>query len=237
MARILEIREVCERALRKIGTFSIRDSQADAAEVEEARFWLDMIMGHLAARKRTWWLAQETAPITLIAGQADYPMAAVLPAGDPMAFPILVTRVTLDDGRRDPDITIARRREWEAREAAVTTGPVRMVYIDRSTSPVLRVWPTPSEPVFDRLDLVFQRVSPDLTRSAPTERVTKFREAWNLYIVTALAAEIGDGPVRKLPADEVRALKTDRDRLLFDLEAYDDHEQAGEPRRTAFHDF
>lgn len=233
MARILEIREICERALRKIGTYSIRDSGADAAELEEARYWLDMLMGHLAADLRTWWLVPDTAPLALTAGQQSYTLATVLPAGDPSASIISVASVALAAPNGREDVPIFRRWEWEARDATIVTGPPRAVYIDRSPDPKLLVWPTPSLPLTHRLEVVFQRVSPDLVSGPMTERVLKFRQAWNLYMVVALAAQIGNGPVRKLPGDEVRDMQMEADRLLFRLQSYDGHEQAGEPRIAA----
>ena len=54
-------------------------------------------------------------------------------------------------------------------------------------------------------------------------------------LLLALAAQIGNGPVRKLPADEVRDMKAEAGGLLTDLEAYEDHEQANEPRRVEFY--
>ena len=237
MARLLEIREVCERALRRIGTFSIRDSAADPAELEEARYWLDMVMGHVAARQRAWWMVAETATINMIVGQADYALASVLPTGDAVAAVTLIKAVSLTDGQRE-DVYLARRWEWEARGQHVPEGDPRwMAYIDRSSAPVLRLYPTPVDPLTHRLEVVFQRTSPDLVSGASTERILRFRQAWNLYIVTALAAQIGNGPVRKLPGDEVREMQMQAERLLFDLETFDAHEQAGEPRLISFNDF
>jgi hypothetical protein len=237
MARILEIREICERALRRIGTYSIRDSGADAAELEEARLWLDMVMGHLAARQRTWWLTPETAQVPMTVGVADYPLASALPAGDPLSATIMVKAVDLASAQRD-DVHLARRWEWEARtEVQPDSGRQWMVYVDRTPSPVLRIYPTPVDPLTHRLEVVFQRVSPDLTTGPVTEKVLKFRQAWNLYIVTALAAQIGNGPVRKMPADEVREMQSQAKDLLFDLECFDSHEQAGEPRLITYNEF
>jgi hypothetical protein len=63
------------------------------------------------------------------------------------------------------------------------------------------------------------------------------RENWHLFLVTALAAEIGNGPVRKLPADEVREMQVTAKALLYDLMDYDSHEQADEPRLVAVNPF
>lgn len=237
MARILEIREVCERALRKIGSYSIRDSGADAAELQEARYWLDLVVGHVAAMRRMWWLVPDTATITLIDGQTDYELTALLPSGDPFAFPVSVTSIRTETDVRDP-VCLWRRWEWEARDAAVVTGRPQAVYIDRDPeAPVMRVWPAPTAPIDWHLEMVFQRVTPDFTAGASSERIVRIREAWNLYLVTALAAQLGNGPVRKLPADEVRDMKQEAADLLMDIEKFDIHEHADEPRRVAFHDF
>ncbi|MBU8540182.1 phage adaptor protein [Falsiroseomonas tokyonensis] len=236
MARILEIRELCERALRKIGSYSINDSGARPREMEEARFWLDMVVAAVAARRRIWWLVPATAPIQLTAGQASYNLTAVLPHGAPVSHVVAVYLVNLEDGSRE-QVDNVRRSEWEARAAEITSGPPQMVHIDRLPDPTLQVWPTPTAPLTHRLDVVVQRCSPDLTQGASTEKLLGFREAWNLYLVTALAAQLANGPVRKAPADEVRDMQLEAARLLSDLEAYDAHEQANEPRRVAYNDF
>ncbi len=236
MARMMEVREVCERALRKIGAYSIRDTGADAAELAEARYWLDMVVGHVSTgRRRSWWLVEQTVPLTLVAATTAYDLTDLLDLDAPIAHVITVTAVETVSGRRTP-VDIARRWMWEERDVD-ESGPPAMVYIDRGREPTLNVWPTPVAPVAHRLDMVIQRESPDLTAGAVTEKLTKFRDAWNLYLVTALAAQIGNGPVRKLPQDEVRDMKVEAERLLFDLEAFDAQEQANEPRRVTFHDF
>lgn len=236
MARILEVREVCERALRKIGTFSIRDSAANPAEFEEARLWLDMVVGNLAADQATWWLVPTTAQVTLVAGQADYDLLLSLPAGDPASHVVSVKAVNTTSGDR-LDVAMNRRWEWEQREPTRTASVPEVVYIDRNPAPVLRVWPTPAAPLTHRLEIVFQRVSPNLTSGEAGERLSWFPEAWNLYLVVALAAQIGNGPVRKLPADEVRDMQIEAQRLLDRLQSYAGDERADQPRRIAYNDF
>lgn len=235
MARTMEVREVCERALRKIGTYSIRDTGADAAELAEARHWLDMVVAHVTTgRRRTWWLVQQTIPLTLEAGVIAYDLTDLMSGASPISHVIKVTAVETQTGRRTP-VDIVRRWMWEERDIS-ESGPPAMVYIDRGTEPTLNVWPIPTSPVTHSLDLVIQRESPDLVTGVVTEQMAAFRNAWNLYLVTALAAQLGNGPVRKLPQDEVRDMQAEAERLLRDLEAFDAHEQANEPRRIMFHD-
>jgi hypothetical protein len=131
---------------------------------------------------------------------------------------------------------LARREDWEARQPR-NAGRPEMVYVDRTSRPTLRVHPAPPAPVTHNLLVTFQRFSDDMREGASTRHIPGMRETWNLYLITALAYELGNGPVRKLPADEVAEMRAAAVSYLADLEAYDAHEQASEPRRTTFHDF
>lgn len=236
MPRLLEVREICELALRKIGSFSINDAGAQAVEIDVARQWLDLLVGHVTSKRRSWWMVPETALITLIGGQDEYPLATALPGGgQQVQHAITVLSRYRQDGRTK-ELPISRRSDWDARQP-MEPGEPWMVYIDRDRQPILRVYPAPATPPTHDLQLTFQRFSTDLTLGSRTKPMPDFRETWNLYLVTALAYEIGNGPVRKLPADEVREMRESAEALLIDLETFDAQEQANEPRRISYNDF
>lgn len=235
MPRLLSIREICERSLRKIGSYSINDDGARAEEMEEAQQWLDLIVGHLTGRRRTWWLVPVNATIPLVAGQASYTLDQTLFPDAGMQFAISAWSRNLADGRRE-EVPIKRRQEWEELPL-LNPGQPSAVYISRDRIPTLRLYPVQPNPVTHALDLTYQRFSADITARSVNAAMPDVRETWNLYLITALAYELGNGPVRKLPQDEVREMKAAATDLLADLEAYDAHEQANEPRRTAFNDF
>lgn len=235
MARVYEAREICERALRKIGSYSINDTGASASAMAEARWWLDMVLGHVSARQRCWWMVEDTAEFSLTAGEADYLLSAALPNAPSAQAVVGLWIIRAGDGTSEP-LKIVRRQEWEGRRT--TSGdPPEIAYIDRTGEPTLRVNPIPADPSSYQLRVVYQSIAPDVRTGDPNAKLAKWRAAWNLWIVTALAAEIGDGPVRKLPGDEVRAMRSDAAKLLAELDAYDAHEQADEPRRIEYHDF
>lgn len=229
MARQLSVAQVCERALRKIGAFSIRDTAARTIEMAEAREWLDLVIGHVSSLKRTWWMVPSTARLTLASGTTAYNLRENLADAPAVQHVVALYSVNLTTNERDP-IAICRRQEWEERDATLAAGRACMAWIDRSRDPVLHLHPAPPDPVTEAIDVVFQSFAPDQARGTYTQRIEEIRDGWNLYLVTALAAEIGDGPVRKLPQDEVRGMRRDAQRLYDDLAAYDDHEQADEPR-------
>lgn len=238
MPRILSVNQFCERALRKIGSYSINDAGARPEEMEEARWWLDMLVGHLAARKRTWWKVPETATLTLREGVQDYSLDAELSPASASGEQFVI-QVFLDDadtGEEIHQISLLQRKEWEELEQRQDSGEPECAYVDRHRSPTLRLSPVPDAARSYRLRVIFQSYAPDFTAMAWNNRSdTEIRQSYNLYIVTALAAQIGNGPVRKLPADEVRDMKAEAGGLLSDLEAYEDHEQANEPRLVQFY--
>lgn len=239
MAQILSVADFCKRALRKIGSFSINDAGAEPEEMEEARFWLDMIVGHQAARKRTWWLTPTTATFALEAGTQEYDLDAMLAPTASARGEQFVIQAFLDDadtGEMIHEISLRSRREWEETDQRQRAGTPECAYIDRHQSPKMLVSPVPNDARSYQVRVIFQSYSPNFPAMQWVNRTdTAIRSSWNLWLVTALAAQIGNGPVRKLPADEVRDMKAEAGGLLTDLEAYEDHEQANEPRRVEFY--
>lgn len=239
MSRLLTVNEICERALRKIGEFSINDSAALGPQMEEARWWLDMVVGHIAATQRRWWLVPATASFPLLPGQADYSTTGNLGELRGVMHIISLWRVSESDPSDREEVRLLRRREWEEREGAGTLGIPTAAYVDRADIPTIHLHPTPATTQTYRLEVVYHRFAPDLTPRAgrPHVPMEGLRQSWNLAIVHALAAEIGNGPVRKMPGDEVRDMQETARRYLHDLDSYDAHEQANEPRRVAYNDF
>lgn len=263
MAHLLSVGEVIDRALRKIGHYPTRSSGPRPGDVEEARYWLDMLVGHQSARQRWWPLVAATATFPLVAGQASYTLATAIggsqaPTG--IAFVIRTILYNVTTGQDIHELPIVRRQEFELRAFAepgtaqdstpwtwgdvdrsgvgtAQAGPPNACYITRDQSPVMVVYPAPDALVSYGVRVLFQSYAPDFTEAAANERVTAIRETWNLWMVTALAAQIGNGPVRKLPADEVREMKQEALSLRTELEAYDVHEAQTTGKRVAYNDW
>lgn len=263
MARLLSIEEICERALRKIGAFAIRSSGARPEEVTEARFWLDMVVAHEAARQRTWWLVGNDATFNLTANNAGpYALNTVLGSQVPDGIQFVIEVIIFDavSGLDIVNLPMMRRQEWETRvlgednkpdpletvrllDTSVVPMPSdppgvpQMCYVDRGQTPTISFYPAPDSTRTYGCRLVLQSFASDFTKNGSTDRTYKLRTSMNLWVVTALAAQIGNGPVRKLPGDEVRDMKQEAQTLRDDLEAYENQEQASEPRRVSYVDF
>ncbi len=234
---LLSVGDICTRALRKIGEFPIRGALPRPEALEETRIWLDMVMGHQAARMRTPWLIPDTANFDLVSTTQTYDLRETLGANlvpDGLQFIVsafLYNPTTAQDVRQ---IALLRRDEWEAIDNKAQTGEVEKAWIDRTRWPVMSVWPIPTTTTAFQVRLVYQKIASEFANLPFNDRTYSMHECWNLWVVTALAAEIGDGPVRRLPKDEVAEMRGTAARLLLDLEAYDQFEQADEPRRVAY---
>lgn len=232
------INDICERALRKIGAYAISSSGPRPREMEETRYWLDMHVAHITGTKRTWWNVPRTAQFTLTEGVREYDLVAALGSQAPLGieFPIGVWLIDAT-GQLLHEVKIIRRQEYEALTPNMSTASQAptMCYIDRQQKPTLTFLEAPDGTQAYTCKFLFQSYGPNLVKLRGLERVSLFRTSYTLYLVTATAALVGDGPVRKQPKDEVDSMKADAKRLWIDLEAYEDQEQNNEPARVQFY--
>jgi hypothetical protein len=233
------INDVCKRALRKIGEYALRASGPRPEAMEEARYWLDMVVAHVATLERTWWLIPRTGTFPLIPGQREYNLVDALgpaQAADGIEFVVAIMIVNAASGNLVNDVNMLRRIEYEQLKAhdPAASGAPSACYIDRDRTPTVHFLEVPDDALPYQAKVVFQGFAPSLLNGTDNERMVKFRDGWQLFLVTALAAQIGDGPVRKLPADETHKMRADAERLLQQLQAYDAHEHQTE-HRVRFH--
>jgi hypothetical protein len=268
---IFSIAEVCERALRKIGAFAIRSSGARQEEMDEARYWLDMIVTHQTSRMRTWWMVPASATFNLTPGVSTYDLNAALGTAQvPNGIQFVIDCILFNSstGLDIHHISSLRRQEWEMRSltpialpdgdysavdqwteddaywggsnsavSPIQPGPPAICYIDRAQRPTMYLSPTPDTLTPYGVRVLFQSYADDFVNAKPESRQYRFRASWNLWMVTALAAQLADGPVRKLPADEVGSMKKDAEKYRNELEAYEADEHANDPQRVAYSDF
>ena len=233
---LLSVGAISERALRKIGEYPIRGGSLRPEALAETRIWLDMVMSHQSGKMRTPWLVAATVNFDLVATQAAYDLRETIGANvvpDGMQFNItayLYDPATSEDVRK---IALLRREEYEDIQDKTRPGEPECAYIDRTRWPVMTLHPVPNGNRALQIRLVYQQISSQFANLPFNDRTYAMHECWNLWVVTALAAEIGDGPVRRLPKDEVAEMRSTARMLLLDLEAYDQFEQADEPRRVA----
>lgn len=265
--RLFTVREICERALRKINAFSLMDTEADALELEEATWWLDMLVSHLCGANRILWLVPQTLTFALTAKTLSYDLKTTLGDEYPdqgIQFPLHATATYVEASTTtanavvgDDAAIITGETVLTPRQGVGTTrpveivkrvifdeisdrdqaGPPEQVYIDRLAAPMLRVHPVPQEEGW-WLNLTVQTYQDDLIARGNAHKAAEItsnhRAAWNLYLVTALAHQLGNGPVRKLTRDEVRDMATEASDQFMALMAFENQEHDGEAQLVRF---
>lgn len=232
MATLLSVRTICERALRKIGTFALRDSEADPEEMAEAMMWLDLVVAHATSTRRIFWLIPATLELELTADQATYDIDEITDyPTDGVAFPI--NAWLRDPAGNDTPVELIRRREYENIVDKTAGGEPRVAHIDRLRDKTVSIYPVVAASGYTlriEAQLYSPSYSPDTNPDAEVRH--GFGPEWQLWLITALAAEIGDGPVRRLQPAEVDRMRNTAARLLVDLSEANT-ETVSQPRRTA----
>lgn len=235
---VLTAREICERALRKMGAWPIHQPAPRPEYVDEALIWLGMLMNHMTSKLRLQWLVPAALTVELTNGQADYSLATAVgpdwPA-DGIIFPQMATFLAPGEHGQPREVAIVRRRHWEENREGQATGAPQWIFIDRQADPVLRVYPTPDADGYV-INLTAQKYLINFAELGRGDAGTGLRRSWELWVVTALARELGNGPVARLPDGEIALLKDDADNLFMDLETGDALEHSSEPHRTAYYD-
>lgn len=228
MSATLAAGRLAEEALRQIGAFSKHDTAADPVEHEIALRRLDLLVAELAGTERLWWLVPRNHRVVLAAGQRTYDLNGLI---DPnLQF---LERVYLVEGGRRRELDLVRRSEIDA--VAPGTGRPALVHVDRGPKPVLTVHPTPAADGAS-LEIRGQSYSPDIAEGAG-QVPHGFPDAWQRFLVLALAADLGAGPVRLIPVTEVERLERRAELARGRLLSFNNREQLTRPRFTRYRDF
>ena len=232
MSSLLSASEVCETALEKIGSYSINDTAADGEEMKRAAKWLDLVVGEMTETERCTWLIEDTITVPLVGGQATYNLANALGASYPPDGVMFITSVWVTDGTSDQPTEMKRRASYEELTVKSSTGKPKLIYIDRLSDKdrqSFTVYPVPVDDAHS-LKMVLQKHAPDL-RNDVGKKAHGFHNGWQKWLVLATAAEIGDGPVRRLPSTEVDRIRRDAQMSFDKLQASANRENVA-PRRV-----
>lgn len=241
MARTLDSREICSRALRMIGEHPTDQTAPDGEQLREAMFWLDLIMSENAGVREVFHLQPATATLTLVAGQSDYSLQTIMGAdfpADGFSFPTDARiRWPQTNGQVLP-FPLVKRDVFFSIGRPDETGVPRLGYIDRlPTNQRLLVWPTlpASENQTYVIELEFQASSPDLSPAGvsgarPNDTtVTGLRNAWQRWIIMQLAIALGSGALNKQPIAQITLWERQAAVIKGEIEAFENREHETTP--------
>lgn len=226
MSVLFSARSVCEQSLRKVGSYSINDMGADGIELAVALEWLDLNMGQLAGTKEAWWLVKATSTIPLVALQAAYDLNTILPATELAQFP-LYAQWDSGNGNRQP-VEIVTRQTFEELPDPTTSGQPTLIHIDRLAAPIMRVYPVPATAAVGSILLTAQTFAPDIAGSVGGNVPHGLAAAWQRWIIYRVASDIGDGPVRRMPINDLRAFEAKAGEAMAELIGFNNREHDNE---------
>jgi hypothetical protein len=238
MSQLWKASGICERALRKIGAFSINDTAADPEELAEALYWLDLSVAELAGEERCHWLIPQTLSIPLDATTDSYVLADALSVAQANGILFPIEAWLRDSSGIDYPIEIIRRRDYEDIADKDTGGTPEKIYIDRlNDKQNLFVYPVPLVSGFT-IRLVCQSYAPNMLGSGSSDNgnvAHGFSAEWQRWLILQNSADIGSGPVRRLPPAEISDMRSQAEASRARLMAYSNREKVSMPRRTRSH--
>jgi hypothetical protein len=214
--RTFSAAEICEMALRKIGAFAINDEAADQDEMDEALRWLDLILAEVTGTRRCYWLMPATVTFdwpgaeesVVLADQmgADYPPTGV-------QFPVRAWSVNVTSGLRETELELCRRKTYEAKSDLTTAGSPEILFVDRLVeNQKAYIWPVPATDDLYQVAIEFQTYNQSALGTQGGDQAGDVPigvpKEWQLFVVTRLAAEVGDGPVKRLDTGTIRDWRT-----------------------------
>lgn len=235
MSRLFTVRQILEKSLRLIGAFAITDDQADTEELNEAQDWFELILSMTAGTKRLMHLVPETIDIPMLANEAEYSLASV-GIGDGIQFPIHAVITNIGGGNPEP-VEIMTRRQFDELDIT-TTGSPYAVHIDRlEPSLTMRVHPKPA--VADKvIRLTVQKYPTQVSYDNKRNRDLNhdWPASWQMWMIYMVGANIGNGPVRKLPSSDIAGYYSLAQSMEKRLDEYNEQEHRSTPAITKGHD-
>ncbi len=237
-SKLFPARKLGEFALQKINAYSVNDTGADPAELDRAMDWMEINIAQLAGSGACWWLTKFDLTFTLEANVASFDLHDAFQTEVPsqrVLFPIAAYLITTgDDGSvTEEEIEIVRSSNFFQENDRDATGTPEMLFIDRANDEQTAwPWPIPTVGTFQiRLHLQTYAKSV-LVEDGAGDTAHGFSQEWQRWLVHATAADIGDGPVRKVPKADILDWRREATSARAALEAFSNKEKRSGPPRT-----
>lgn len=226
--------ELAEVSLQMVGAFTTMDASADPRDVARSLTFMELAVAQLNGTTSMQWLVPQTIQFTLEPEVQSYSLSDVLGTSFPsLGISHAIDAYLLDSNGNETPISIKRRRDYDNEPSKTTSGDPQYIVIDRQLDDDTRVYTYPVKADNDLtayIKLRVQTYSPSVIGALANSGVGGevahgFDRAWQLWLCTATACLIGNGPVRQLTKAKLDGLKEDRDRAFLMLQAFQNREK------------
>lgn len=199
MAKLFNAREICVLSLRKIGAVAQQDASTPAGGlIDIALQHLDLILAEKSGTTRLWFLSPQELTFNYAKDSESVDMSSLVGANNRLDM----VRAAYNDDT-DDEITLLTRDQFNIIKngGALDFASGRTLYIgpdgDDTYTAYLR--PVPTEDITIRVTGTKLAPSVALATGTSSTAAHGFETAWQRWMVNALAADIGDGPIARLP--------------------------------------
>lgn len=195
-------RQIAEEALRKIGVYSINDREARPEHMQKALEWFAMILDEAGVFGLPF-LRDETVDIPLVEGQTAYPLTDVVASG--VIFPLNAWLVHNDLGTVR-GINLLPREDWdrEVIGSIQSNGEPCNLFVDQIGLRTLHIDHVPTETIASEYKIRLRAQC--YIENSPEKEDGKYSQLppmWNIWAIYALARYLGDGTIKRLPAQTI----------------------------------
>lgn len=217
---------IATAALRRIGQLPPSESAASGSDLSIALGTLDRILSYVGGVEQLEWLKSSAVQIAIEDGQQRYDLNASI---SPDLDYVSAARLVFDGADSEP-LELLLRDDWDAlTDRDRQSGRPMALFIERTPDAVGWLYPIPDDDF--TLELTRQRVTPDVTQSNGTVDHAFF-DSWQLFLEWELAYQLGTGPIRSLPPDQRREMRSEAMRLKNELMAKQSRQNVHRPRFT-----
>lgn len=239
MGQVATALVLAENALRRVGSYAPKDTGADPDHLSIALTALDAAVKELSGTLRAWWLIPSNVSLVLTAAENPIDIvaksSAIVTGTFQFLFDAKISRSVGSGQVYDRDLKVITRREYNEIPDKDVAGYPASLYIDRTPlSPLVFLHPVPWDANFT-IHITYQKYAADQT-SKSGRVATGLDQAWERWADYQVASDIGDGPVARLPADELTRYERKAEIARTRLENFQNRE-ANHPTIGAFRDF
>lgn len=229
MAALYTARDIAVLALRMIGVVAPQDSEASEGKILIALQILDLILAEKAGTTRFWFMTPQNATFNYAANSTSVDLTGLL-GSNKLDF----VRYAYNDDTSDP-ITLLRRDEYDLFKQGLfpfITGRALYIATDGDDTYTAYLLPTPTSAVTIRLTGNKFSTSVSAAVRSSSDVPHGFEVAWQRWMVHALAADAGNGPLARIPEERLSRWSRIADNSFAILNSYRGGGQRSQARYT-----